>query len=408
QLDTDGSTTKHDYIAVNGTPVKDVYDMQFAHNTLYASNQSRGKIHTNASNTSLIGIYSCANELWKKVTLSGETNRIIPDPEDPTISWVEGAMGKGFHRLKDGVLNLTITNSPATNNNIIHLQFDDKNNLWVETFQGHVSYLPAKYRFDETIDTDKWVSYGQFFVNFRSWKDVFFITRSGAKFRSLAYDGFHAWTDDINKNIQYTSSNVITQDGAYFCPTDHYDFYEDSKGRVWASSGNGVYYFKSSDVGQHPLSVIRPKVPRNDGSGLADYLLDGITVYQIREDASGYKWIATASGLFKVSNDGTEILETFTTANAPFSSDVVYSVCPNLNNNSVYVGTPDGLFEYYSTTTPPQEDFSNVVAYPNPIRPDYTGPVTITGLMNNTLVKIVNVGGETVATLQSSGGTAIW
>ncbi len=50
----------------------------------------------------------------------------------------------------------------------------------------------------------------------------------------------------------------------------------------------------------------------------------------------------------------------------------------------------------------------NVYAYANPVTPDYTGPITITGLTENCQVKITNASGSVVHTGRSIGGSYQW
>lgn len=58
--------------------------------------------------------------------------------------------------------------------------------------------------------------------------------------------------------------------------------------------------------------VNRVKVPRNDGTNLADYLLDGVSVNDIAIDGANRKWFGSStSGLYLTSSDGSEILEHF-------------------------------------------------------------------------------------------------
>ena len=42
------------------------------------------------------------------------------------------------------------------------------------------------------------------------------------------------------------------------------------------------------------------------------------------------------------------------------------------------------------------------------MRPDYQGVITIAGLMENTVVKIVDNGGNLVCQTRSNGGLAVW
>ena len=50
----------------------------------------------------------------------------------------------------------------------------------------------------------------------------------------------------------------------------------------------------------------------------------------------------------------------------------------------------------------------HVYAYPNPVRPEYRDKVTITGLMDNSIVKITDLNGNLVYQTKSLGGQVIW
>ena len=77
-------------------------------------------------------------------------------------------------------------------------------------------------------------------------------------------------------------------------------------------------------------------------------------------------------------------------------------------SNKVYVGTDLGLALYYSNSTPARKDYDDVYAYPNPVTPDYTGYITVTGLMDNSLVKITDSAGRVVHEARSDGGSIVW
>jgi len=185
---------------------------------------------------------------------------------------------------------------------------------------------------------------------------------------------------------------------------------EDLTGLVWMGTTEGVCVFNpASAFSGSAFSVVRPKVPRNDGTGMADRLMDGIQVNDIAVDGANRKWIATqSSGIFLVSADGTEVIRKFNTSNSPLASNTVYRVCCNPNNNSVYLTTPAGVYEYFSDSAPAENNYSEVYAYPNPVRPDYGGDVTIVGLMDNSLVKIADASGNVIRQLKSTGGMATW
>ena len=83
-------------------------------------------------------------------------------------------------------------------------------------------------------------------------------------------------------------------------------------------------------------------------------------------------------------------------------------MCCSPNSNSVFITTPEGLYEYFSDSSPAESSYDSLFAYPNPVRPDYGGDVTITGMMEGTLVKIADVSGNVIRQLKSTGGMATW
>ena len=209
---------------------------------------------------------------------------------------------------------------------------------------------------------------------------------------------------------EYNNNTTLDQDSRNFkwyyiqCLT------EDLNGKIWMGSDLGVAEFDPVKCAATPnATVYRPKVPRNDGTNNADYLLDGVQVNAIAVDGMNRKWIGTDnSGLYLVSADGTEIIEQFTSANSILPSDKIISVLCNPTNNIVYVGTESGLLEYESDSSTPAATYDDVYVYPNPVRPDYTGAITIKGLMENSLVKIADSAGNVVAQMQSNGGMVTW
>lgn len=207
----------------------------------------------------------------------------------------------------------------------------------------------------------------------------------------------------------YSSGSLFDQDGNIVNWNNIYILTEDQNGNVWMGTNDGVLVFNPADAFKSDFRLHHIKVPRNDGTNLADYLLNGIAVSHIAVDASNRKWICTnGSGLFLVSADGTTVISQFNTDNSPLLSDVVYRVCPDPYSNAVYVTTSNGMMIYRTNSTPGENSFSNVVAYPNPVRPDYYGLITITGLMENSLVKIADASGNVVKQLKSVGGECTW
>ena len=66
------------------------------------------------------------------------------------------------------------------------------------------------------------------------------------------------------------------------------------------------------------------------------------------------------------------------------------------------------MYEYFSDSSPAESSYDNLFAYPNPVRPEYGGDVTITGMMEGSLIKIADASGNVIRQLKSTGGMATW
>lgn len=187
--------------------------------------------------------------------------------------------------------------------------------------------------------------------------------------------------------------------------------YEDPlTGNVWAGHGTGVFYFNPSDFLEGKGSVRRIKVARDDGTNLADYLLNLVKVNKIASDGSGRKWFATSgAGVVCTSSDGRKIEEEWTTENSPLPADIVYGLCYVPENNSMMISSENGIAEYFLSSTGSRGSDDTARAYPNPVRPDYFGYVTIDGLQEDSIVKIVDSAGHLIKELETvSGGKTQW
>ena len=86
------------------------------------------------------------------------------------------------------------------------------------------------------------------------------------------------------------------------------------------------------------------------------------------------------------------------------------SITINSTTGEVFFGTENGLCSYVSDATETNTEMTteNVWAYPNPVEPNYTGPITITGLSLNADIKILTTNGTIVNEGRSNGGTYVW
>lgn len=224
---------------------------------------------------------------------------------------------------------------------------------------------------------------------------------------------------DFNGTLDNTADDVYTyrdkgfknQDGTAFDFQQALAIAEDHDGRIWMGTEVGLIVCDDPDTWADPdFRITQVKVPRPDGI-YADYLLAGTPISAIAIDGANRKWIGTAGdGVYLVSADGITTIHHFTKANSPLISDNIWSIACHPSNGEVYIGTDLGLLSYHSDASEAEESLSrdNLRVYPNPVRPDYSGPVVLDGLVYDSDVKVVSTAGHTVAAGTSVGGTFTW
>ncbi|NDV45923.1 T9SS C-terminal target domain-containing protein [Paludibacter sp. 221] len=193
-------------------------------------------------------------------------------------------------------------------------------------------------------------------------------------------------------------------------PESYHSMVQDKNGVIWVGTNKGPLLFHStSKVFEDNYTCSRVKIPRNDGTNAADYLLENEAIKAIAIDGANRKWLGTSSsGLYLLSENGQETIQHFTTANSPLLSDEIISIAINPVTGEVFVVTGDGLMSYQSDAAEGEKTFDNAYAYPNPVRENHTGVITITGLIENTNVKITDLNGNLICETISNGSIATW
>ena len=186
---------------------------------------------------------------------------------------------------------------------------------------------------------------------------------------------------------------------------------EDKNGDMWVGTNVGPLLLSQNNIDEENPTFTQVKVPRNDGTNYADYLLSGVDISCIAVDGGNRKWFGTYNnGIYLISDDNIQQLQHFTSENSKLLSDNITALAINNESGEVFIATDKGLCSYMSDATQPSETIEkdNVYAYPNPVRPDYTGLITVVGLTANADVKIVTSNGALVAQGRSNGGTFTW
>ncbi|MCQ2344847.1 MAG: T9SS type A sorting domain-containing protein [Paludibacteraceae bacterium] len=328
-------------------------------------------------NNSLANIFSCDNSLIE--TLIPGENRFYYMRVD------------GLTYDKDGRLWMT-------NNGDAQIKCIDRNGVWHKLAHSGLTGVETlqDILIDKAIPTRKYVLCPRFTDSNTS---MLFIFDDNGTIDDTSDDQTRALTfitDQDGKRILFSENRLRS-------------IIQDQDGIIWVGTTSGLFTIsRKAKVFDAGFKCSRIKISRNDGSNLADYLLGTETINAIAIDGGNRKWFGTNNGVFLVSADGQETIEHFTTENSPLLSNTVTSIGIDGNTGEVFFGTDNGIISYKSDATEGKEDFDEIHAYPNPVRPDFDGVITITGLMEGSHVKICDVNGATVYETVSNGGTATW
>ncbi len=341
--------------------------------------------------------------------------RILPDPHDPSTIYLS-SWNYGIVVVKDHEISTIYNESNSTLQSIIPGQnyirvggmvFDREHRLWVTNCQVNepISFMEegGKWKSLPYGKTLRDMTLGDIVIDRNDFKWVV-LPRGGGLF---VFDDRHTPgdpSDDRTKKMPVIDQEGTLHNMLHCITVDH-------NGYIWVGTDQGpmVYYNPYYVFEQGVIPVQRIKVPRNDGSGLADYLLGTELVTSIAVDGADRKWIGTRrSGAFLVSPDGLHIIRHFSASNSPLPSDNIVSIAIDPVTGMVYFGTDKGVVSYHGTATEGKILLSNIKVYPNPVREDYEGPVVITGLTENAYVTITDISGNLVFSTTSLGGQALW
>lgn len=206
-------------------------------------------------------------------------------------------------------------------------------------------------------------------------------------------------------------STFTNEDGTSYTVTNVRFVAEDKDKNIWMGTTVGPFYLTPDDITSGSEIFTQVKVPRNDGTNYADYLLAGVDVSCMAVDRANRKWFGTnGNGIYCISSDNIQQIDHFTATNSPLLSNDILSVAIDDATGRVYIGTSKGLCSYLSDASAASNEMTkeSVWAYPNPVTPDYTGAITITGLQTNADVKIVTANGTLVHEGRATGNTYKW
>ena len=273
----------------------------------------------------------------------------------------------------------------------------DKNNaLWLTNSQAN---RPLVKFFN-----DSWTSFNVPNLPTNTMSGKIMCTSGGQKWIQLREDGILVAKED-EKNI--ISKKLGTSNGL---PSTIVNcFVEDNEGSIWVGTSQGlsIFYFPGEIFNNPPYSAEYILIETEDG--YVEKLFENTDILDIKVDGGNRKWIGTkTNGVFLISEDGTSQIYNFTKENSPLLSNTVYEIIINDYSGEVFFATAQGLCSYRSDASISKSQFDDVLVFPNPVRRDYLGEIAISGLSDESVVKITDISGDLVFETTSFGGTATW
>ena len=180
---------------------------------------------------------------------------------------------------------------------------------------------------------------------------------------------------------------------------------EDKIGSIWIGTDKGVGIINCGDLTTNICDAYIPIVTNN---GFAGTLFQNTTVNTIAIDGANRKWVGTNNGAWLLSSEGTTIVEHFIATTSPLPTDTITQILVDPVMGEVFFNTPLGMVSYRGTATEAAVKQESILIYPNPVAPDYSGPIAFKGLVENAIVKITDLSGRLVFQTRSLGGQAIW
>lgn len=425
-IDSRGGSPSPNYgISLNGPSTYKTNDLDCKEGNLYMAPTNLGEEWINKWNWPDINTYH--DETWKPLFSSYmdscyDINCVSVDPQDKSHV-VFGAWGKGLIEYKNDVpinifnaANSSVKPANGTANEVYigGVFFDENSNMWAtNSFTNKLlnvrtaSGAWVNFNFNPITNANP-----NAIMPNNPYVGKVIVDKKGLVWIQLPRaTGMIVFNPGANFSQPNTSNAKVisTAKGSGGLPTsDIYSLAEDKDGNIWVGTGTGVAVFYNTDNvfsgGNWDAQQILIEQDNH-----VQILLENDAIRSIAIDGANRKWLGTlSSGLYCVSPDGQNEVYHFTTENSPLYSNTIRDITVDETTGDVFIATDFGIQSYRTDIIKGFEDFTKVHAYPNPVRPGFTSPVYITGLIDEAVVKITDVAGNLVWQKKSSGGQISW
>ncbi len=366
----------------------------------YEMNTYDGSVWENAQPT---GVPTNANEGWYWPEFN---------PNDSSMYFISCRMNNGILRVQNGAVTARLGVASPMVARKGALRFDEEGNLWIVhsslSNTTPVKVLPKDKVGKESFTPDDYTVFNVPNITDRnSFKWSTFAISKGTNIKAFCcgdlaplviWDNYGQTTDGTNFRSK-TFKNLISKTNKTVSWAYNYDMKADDFGYIWMGNGGTLARFNPAEAFDEDFRV-------DDLSAQ----IGNTMVSSIAFDKDHNAWIATyGAGIYVLSPDGSEVLNSYNTNNSPLPSNSIYSLCYDPDHESMFVVTPTCILEYSEALRGGDTTYDNVSVYPAPVvRPDFTGYMAIKRLIPGSYVKIADAAGNVVYETTDVAGTAVW
>jgi streptogramin lyase len=335
------------------------------------------------------------------VNPTNENQIFIASHQNGLLKLENSVLIKRFDQTNSGLETLVVPGLPNYFNvRIEEPAFDRRGNLWLT---NGIIKSPLK-----VLQTNgQWQSYNME-ATLNDWTDARFsklmIDKNNTKWMVSRSDGLIGFNEAFNNKFKRVA--VGPEPGNL--PSIIQTAAIDTRNQVWIGTRRGLRILNSVDafLDDQPMKANSIIILDN---GLAQELLFEQFITDIVVDGANNKWVGTAdAGVFQFSPNGQQTLHHFTSENSPLPNNNVNDIDINPTTGEVFFATTKGMVSFKGTAIKAADNLENVVVFPNPVRPEFDGNLTITGLTNKANIKITDIEGNLVFEAISEGGSVEW
>ena len=362
----------------------------------------------------LSGFYQFIEGEWNSYNSSAQSGtKITPEIQDLVdVSYNSVDQKYYFASFGDGLIQwngsefviidentpgspLINTNPPERHTRVSSTAIDAEGAVWITNYGN----IESVHRFQPSDNI--WQSYSFGLAVGQYPLDIIITTNAHVWLRIDSKQGGGIIVFDQNNSQQ---KYLTSQSGSGGLPSRNVNvIVEDLDQTVWVGTDRGlaIFPFAFDLLNQDQIDALIPKIEGRP-------LLNDEAITSIAVDGGNRKWVGTQDGVWLFTPDGDEVVHNFTTENSPLPSNQIISIHIQPESGEVFFGTDKGMVSFRADATAAEQEHQNVKIFPNPVTKEFVGDVGISGLANNSIIKITDVSGKLVRETRAQGGTATW